>query len=314
MSALANAYVRAPARPAALRMFCFHHAGGGASLYRGWQRAIGPHVAVCPVLLPGREGRAAEPRFTELDALVADLDAELGDLLAEPHVLFGHSMGALVAYRLACHRRACRESLPRALLLSSYPAPHLAAPMPAVDDRDDDALVGLLTGTGGLAPELRDWPGGVTELLAVARDDLRLCASDGHRDRGEAPLPCPDPHVRIRRRRARQRAGPAGLGPACLVARRAACPVGRSLLPPRRSRAAAGARARAAAPLPVGRVGVVLADAKECAVWWAAAGCAGPALAALLPAAERERAGRLRREVDRDRTIVAWALRPDAAR
>jgi surfactin synthase thioesterase subunit len=170
-------------------MFCFHHAGGGASLYRGWQRAVGPHVAVCPVLLPGREGRAAEPRFTELDALVADLDAQLGDLLAEPHVFFGHSMGALVAYRLACHRRAHGESLPRALLVSSYPAPHLAAPMPGVDDRDDAALIGLLTGTGGLAPELLDWPGGVTELLAVTRDDLRLCA--GHRDPGEAPLPCP---------------------------------------------------------------------------------------------------------------------------
>jgi 4'-phosphopantetheinyl transferase len=49
-------------------------------------------------------------------------------------------------------------------------------------------------------------------------------------------------------------------------------------------------------------------DAKQCAVWWAHAGCADPALAALLPAAERERAGRLRRAVDRDRTIVAWAL------
>jgi 4'-phosphopantetheinyl transferase len=50
---------------------------------------------------------------------------------------------------------------------------------------------------------------------------------------------------------------------------------------------------------------VVLADAKECAVWWADAGSADPAL---LPAAERERAGRLRRAVDRDRTLVAWAL------
>jgi 4'-phosphopantetheinyl transferase len=52
----------------------------------------------------------------------------------------------------------------------------------------------------------------------------------------------------------------------------------------------------------------MLVDASECAVWWADAGCADPALAALLPAAERERAGRLRRAVDRDRTIVAWAL------
>lgn len=43
-------------------------------------------------------------------------------------------------------------------------------------------------------------------------------------------------------------------------------------------------------------------------MWWAEAGWADPALAALLPAEERERADRLRREADRDRTIVAWAL------
>ena len=51
-----------------------------------------------------------------------------------------------------------------------------------------------------------------------------------------------------------------------------------------------------------------MTDSKQCAVWWAQAGCADPALAALLPAADRERAGRLRRAVDRDRTTVAWAL------
>lgn len=49
-------------------------------------------------------------------------------------------------------------------------------------------------------------------------------------------------------------------------------------------------------------------DAATCAVWWAEPGCAGPALAALLPAADRERAGRLRRAADRDHTITAWAL------
>jgi 4'-phosphopantetheinyl transferase len=51
-----------------------------------------------------------------------------------------------------------------------------------------------------------------------------------------------------------------------------------------------------------------LTDAKECGVWWAEAACADAALAALLPAVELQRAARLRRDVDRDRTIVAWAL------
>jgi surfactin synthase thioesterase subunit len=189
VNTLANAYLDEPGPPAALRLFCFHHAGGGSSLYRGWQRAVGPHISVCPVLLPGRERRAGQPRFTELDALVADLDAQLGDLLAEPHAFFGHSMGALVAYRLACHRRARGAILPRALLLSAYPAPHLAAPLPIVDHRDGHALAGLLAGIGGLPAEVLDWPDGLAELLAVVRDDLRLCA--GYRDLGEEPLPCP---------------------------------------------------------------------------------------------------------------------------
>jgi 4'-phosphopantetheinyl transferase len=51
-----------------------------------------------------------------------------------------------------------------------------------------------------------------------------------------------------------------------------------------------------------------MTDPEQCAVWWAEAGCAGPALAALLPVAERERAGRLRRVIDRERMIAAWAL------
>jgi surfactin synthase thioesterase subunit len=181
--------VGAAVRAAALRLLCFHHAGGGASLYRGWQRGLGPHVAVLPVLLPGRERRRAEPRFTVLDAQVADLDTQLDEILGEPHVLFGHSMGALIAYRLACRRRASGRPLPRALLLSSYPAPHLGAPMAHVDERDADALMRMLSGIGGLPSALLEWPGGADEFVAVARDDLRMCASNG--DRCEAPLPCP---------------------------------------------------------------------------------------------------------------------------
>lgn len=170
-----SSYVDGAAAPAALRLFCFHHAGGGATLFRGWRRALGPHVAVVPVLLPGRERRADEPRFTDLAALVADLDAALAEQLAAPHAFFGHSMGALVAYRLACRRRATGAALPRALFVSAYPAPHLPAPLPP-GDGDARALGRLLSGVGGLPPEVLDLAHGQADLLAVVRDDLRLCA------------------------------------------------------------------------------------------------------------------------------------------
>lgn len=125
----------------ATRLFCFPYAGGGASAYRRWQRGLDAHdagVQVMPVQLPGREERYDEPRFTDLDALVDDLDAQLDEELAEPHIFYGHSMGALIAYSLARRRQARGAALPRALVLSSYRAPHLPSPALADPDAGDE--------------------------------------------------------------------------------------------------------------------------------------------------------------------------------
>ncbi|MFD0329339.1 thioesterase II family protein [Streptacidiphilus monticola] len=117
-------YLQAAAVPdTRLRLFCFPYAGGGASTYAGWQRRLGSRVQVLPVQLPGRESRSGEPRFTDLGALVRDLDRELADELDFPHILLGHSMGALIAYALARHRAELGERLPEALVLSAYRAP-----------------------------------------------------------------------------------------------------------------------------------------------------------------------------------------------
>ncbi|MGW0828065.1 thioesterase II family protein [Streptomyces sp. NPDC002845] len=173
-----------------LRMFCFPYAGGGASAYAGWQRWLGTGVEVLPVQLPGREGRMPEPRFTDLSALVADLDRELGEELDGPHVLYGHSMGALVAFALAQHRRARGERLPLALLLGAHRAPHLPAP-PITHGyvADDMELVRGLAALGGLPRVLLDRPDWLAALLPVVRGDLMLCDGAGSVDRTPLPIP-----------------------------------------------------------------------------------------------------------------------------
>jgi surfactin synthase thioesterase subunit len=158
-------------------------------VFRGWQRALGPHVSVWPILLPGREKRAGETRFVDLTALIEDLASHLEPFLECPHVFFGHSMGALIAYRLAGRRRASGRSLPDALLLSAYPAPHLPAPLPPSGHMDGPALARLLADLGGLPGEILSWPRWLEALLPVVRDDLMVCAS--HHELGEPPLACP---------------------------------------------------------------------------------------------------------------------------
>jgi surfactin synthase thioesterase subunit len=164
-------------------LFCFHHAGGGGAMFNAWNKALGPGVDVVPVEILNRE------RFATLRQLVDEVGQKLRPALDGPHVFFGHSFGALLAYRLACLRAASGSPLPRALIVSSFAPPHLPAPMPMVDHLDDQQLTMLLSDLGGIPPELADWPVLRDRAVATARIDLHLCSTDEDAER--VVLPCP---------------------------------------------------------------------------------------------------------------------------
>ncbi|MBQ0865255.1 thioesterase II family protein [Streptomyces sp. RK75] len=160
-------------------LFCLPCAGGGASAYAGWQQALdglGAGLRVQPVQLPGREERAQERRFTELAALVEEMDDQLDDALARPHLMYGHSMGAFVAHALVLRRQRRGAVLPRALVLSSHRAPHVPPNRVLDPDADDEALAARLAELGGIPPELAGRRGFRSRYMPLVRDDLRLCS------------------------------------------------------------------------------------------------------------------------------------------
>ena len=125
-----------------MRLFCFHHAGGGGLAFKAWNRALKPAFEVIPVEIANRE------RFGTLRHLVDEVNDQLRSSLDEPHMFFGHSFGALLAYRLACARAAEDSPLPRAIFLSAYAPPHLPPPLHAVDLLDDQQLATFLSASG----------------------------------------------------------------------------------------------------------------------------------------------------------------------
>jgi len=166
-----------------MRLFCFHHAGGGGLAFKSWNKALKPAFEVIPVEIANRE------RFGTLRHLVDEVNDQLHSGLDAPHMFFGHSFGALLAYRLACTRAAKGAPLPRAMFLSAYAPPHLPPPLHAVDMLDDQQLATFLSHLGGLPSELMRWPTLHERAVTVARHDLRLCMTDEEADTAE--LPCP---------------------------------------------------------------------------------------------------------------------------
>ena len=161
---------------AAVRLFAIPNVGGGAVMYREWGEALPPEVAFQAVQLPGRHDRAAHTPYTRLEPLVADLAAGIrSEVDDRPFALFGHSMGALLAYRVAA--RIAGDGGPGPVLLgaAAWAPQGFAMPTPRQLDVSDDVLVDWLIGLGSLPEAFRGHPE-VYRLLPPTRADLSVCA------------------------------------------------------------------------------------------------------------------------------------------
>ena len=104
-------------------LLCLPCAGASATMYLRWRRLLPLWIRIVPVELPGRGSRLAESPVHDFDGLVAQLCAEQAEAMRGEFAIFGHSMGALLAYGMACRLRSTERALPVALLASGAAAP-----------------------------------------------------------------------------------------------------------------------------------------------------------------------------------------------
>ncbi|HGP4332947.1 TPA: pyochelin biosynthesis editing thioesterase PchC, partial [Pseudomonas aeruginosa] len=84
-----------------LRLACFPHAGGSASFFRSWSERLPPDIDLLALQYPGREDRFNEAPATRLEDLADGAALALRDFADAPLALFGHSLGAALAYETA---------------------------------------------------------------------------------------------------------------------------------------------------------------------------------------------------------------------
>lgn len=118
-------------------MFCFPFAGGGAAAFNGWVKYFQNSVTVCPVQLPGREEKIGEIPYSDMDTLVDDLVQEIKQYDRNKIILFGHSMGAKMAYGVA-KKLAEADFEIEVLIVSGSRVPHIMEPNPIHDLPDEE--------------------------------------------------------------------------------------------------------------------------------------------------------------------------------
>jgi medium-chain acyl-[acyl-carrier-protein] hydrolase len=139
------------------------------------------------VELPGRQNRFSEPAFKQMSLLVPSLVRELRQWTNLRFALFGHSMGALVAFEIARELRRTNGPQPIHLFVSAQHAPHL----PRLQ-----SFVHMLPDQLFLAQVVNQIPLGAARdrelmelMLPTLRADIALC--EMYRYSPEPPLDCP---------------------------------------------------------------------------------------------------------------------------
>ncbi|OLF10528.1 hypothetical protein BLA60_15200 [Actinophytocola xinjiangensis] len=156
-------------------LVCLPFAGGGAAFFRQWAATVPAGFTVLAVQPPGREERFVESPHTEVAAVV---DEACGWVLprldgADRVVLFGHSLGALLAFELA-RELSRRSPVPLArLVVSGAPGPWQPR-ADGITGLNDDEFLARVEGLVGYVHEALRMEEMREVLLPVLRADVQM--------------------------------------------------------------------------------------------------------------------------------------------
>ncbi|WP_165777399.1 thioesterase II family protein [Amycolatopsis antarctica] len=154
------------------RLVCFPYAGGTAQGFRPWAKYLPADVHLLAVQYPGRQDRIDDACLVQMDELVEQVMEALRPLADRPLTLFGHSMGASVAYEVAV--RLERENADLATLhVSGHGPPHLQAPGD-LHRRGDAAILDDVRRLNPAATEVLADPDVLDFVLPAIRADYEL--------------------------------------------------------------------------------------------------------------------------------------------
>ena len=141
--------------------------------YRSWAALLPSDVELLAVQYPGRLDRIAHPCIDDMTRMATTISDAIAREVAEPFALFGHSMGAAVAFEVARRLEQGAGPAPARLFVSGRPAPsrcrsedfHLGT---------DEALWAHVRGLGGTDDEALANRELRAMLTPMVRSDYRL--------------------------------------------------------------------------------------------------------------------------------------------
>jgi len=159
------------------RIVCIPYAGVGASAFARWRTLWGDALVIT---LPGREARHAMASLRSIDAMAAWTADVVNQSGLMSTTLFGHSLGALVAYEATRLLANVEPEAVTRLVVSACLAPTSTPPIKLSGIEDNDAFMQAVGALGGFPAEIADEPVLMRYALPILRADLQAIDTYHH--------------------------------------------------------------------------------------------------------------------------------------
>jgi surfactin synthase thioesterase subunit len=170
-----------------LTLVIFPHAGGSASYFFAHSAGLAPVAKTYVVQYPGRQDRHRESLLTDIDAFVDRIAPLVASGRHGQLVLFGHSMGAVIAFEVARRLDAQGGADLAGLVVSGRRGPTIVRE-DSVHLRSDEGILAEVRRLDG-----SPWDETTNELWQMALPAIRAdyTAIETYRYRPGLPLACP---------------------------------------------------------------------------------------------------------------------------
>lgn len=161
-----------------IKLFCLPYAGGSAAVYMKWKNKLNDAISLIPIELAGRGKRFNEPYYNSFDGALDDTYMEVCSQLndTDHFMIYGHSMGSLLAYEIAHKLKENLNKEPIHIFLSGRYPPHISK-----DRRlfllPDDELIKTIFEYGGTPRELIEDEELLSLFLPIIRADYRMMST-----------------------------------------------------------------------------------------------------------------------------------------
>lgn len=158
-----------------VRVIFLPHAGGSASFFYELCSYLNPTIECIAIQYPGRQDRLDEDMIGNIDDYADLITEAIEDLEDKPTILFGHSMGSIIAYNMLSRNKE-KLGFVKFLLVSAHNPPNKYIDYDS-DSLEDDAIIDYLKEIGGLDEIILSNNDMMKVILPTVKNDLKAVKS-----------------------------------------------------------------------------------------------------------------------------------------